>query len=46
MGSISELETQLLIAVDLDYLGADDPVFEQLEQVSRLLTGRHKSVRP
>src|SRR5579872_633619 len=41
MGSISELETQLLIAVDLGYLGADDPVFEQLEQVSRLLTGLH-----
>jgi four helix bundle protein len=45
IGSISELETQFLIAVDLGYLEANDPVFEQLEQVSRLVTGLHKSVR-
>ena len=32
MGSISELETQLLIAVDLGYLPKDAPVFALLEQ--------------
>ena len=45
MGSISELETQLLIAADLGYLNKDSLIFENLERVSKLLTGLHKSVR-
>ena len=45
MGSISELETQLLIACDLGYLDDDSPIFEKLEKTSRLLSGLHKSVR-
>ena len=45
MGSISELETQLLIAVDLGYLDKDSPIFEMLERVSKLVTGLNKSVR-
>ena len=45
MGSISELETQLLIAVDLGYLDKASPVFEILEQVSKLVSGLHNSVR-
>ena len=45
MGSISELETQLLIAVDLGYLDKDSPIFEMLERVSKLVSGLHKSIR-
>ena len=45
MGSISELETQLLIALDLGYLDRDSPIFEKLEKTSRLLSGLNRSVR-
>ena len=45
-GSLSELETQLLIAGDLGYIKPDDPIFEVVDLVSRLITGLHKSVRP
>ena len=44
-GSLSELETQLLIAVDLGYLKEDNPVFAVVDRVSRLLIGLHKSIR-
>lgn len=44
-GSLSELETQLLIATDLDYIKNNDPVFELVDVVSRLITGLHKSIR-
>ena len=44
-GSLSELETQLLIATDLDYIRSNDPVFGQVDLVSRLVTGLHKTVR-
>jgi four helix bundle protein len=46
IGSISEIETQLLIAVDLVYLAGNAPVFSLLEQVSKLSNGLWKSVRP
>ena len=42
MGSISELETQLLIAVDLGYLDKDSPIFGKLEQASKLVSGLQK----
>ena len=45
IGSISEIETQLLIAVDLGYLSEDATVFALLEQVSKLVNGLWKSVR-
>jgi four helix bundle protein len=45
IGSISEIETQLLIAADLGYLAKDDSVFSVLEQVSKLVSGLWKSVR-
>ncbi len=45
MGSISELETQLLIAVDLGYLDGEAPIFTLLKRVSKLVSGLHKSVR-
>ena len=44
-GSLSELETQLLIAVELDYLDRAHAVFSSVDRVSRLLTGLHKSVK-
>jgi four helix bundle protein len=44
-GSLSELETQLLIATDLGYIKADDPVFVLVDLVSRLITGLRKSIR-
>lgn len=44
-GSLSELETQLLISSDLGYIRSDDLIFELVDQVSRLITGLHKSVR-
>lgn len=45
-GSLSELETQLLIAADLGYLPAEHRCFPLLAKVSRLVTGLHKSVSP
>ena len=44
-GSLSELETQLLIATGLGYINKNDPVFELVDLVSRLITGLHKSIR-
>ena len=44
-GSVSELETQLLIAVELGYLNRDHAVFPSVDRTSRLLTGLHKSVK-
>ena len=44
-GSLSELETQLLIATDLGYIKNNDPVFELVDLVSRLITGLHKTAR-
>jgi four helix bundle protein len=44
-GSLSELETQLLIAVELGYLERNHPVFLSVDRVSRLVTGLHKSVK-
>ena len=43
-GSLSELETQLLIAVDLGFFERDNKVFDKMERVSRLITGLHKKL--
>jgi four helix bundle protein len=43
-GSLSELETQLLIAVELGYLARNHDVFPLLEEVSRLLAGLHRNL--
>lgn len=43
-GSLSELETQLPISVDLGYIERQHPVFPMVDRVSRLLTGLHKKV--
>jgi four helix bundle protein len=41
-GSLSELETQLLLAADLGYIPRDHEVFTSAQHVARLLTGLHK----
>lgn len=43
-GSLSELETQLLISADLGYLDPKDVIFDKVEEVSRLISGLHKSL--
>ena len=43
-GSLSELETQLIIAAELGYLEPTHEVFTVLEQVSRLMTGLHRKL--
>ena len=45
-GSLSELDTQCLIAVDLGYLPQGHAAFASLDRVSKLLTGlyRHLTV--
>jgi len=44
-GSLSELETQLLIATDLGYIKESDPIFSMVDSASRLLTGLHQALR-
>ena len=44
-GSLSELETQLLISAELGYLGREDAIFGKSEEVSRLIAGLQKSLR-
>ncbi len=43
-GSLSELETQLMISADLGYLPRDHDIFAQLERVAQLLGGLHRKV--
>ena len=43
-GSLSELETQLLISADLGFLEKNHEIFQQAEKVSRLLAGLHRSL--
>jgi four helix bundle protein len=44
-GSLSELETQMLIAVDLGYMDKDCHVKNKIEQLFGLLGGLMKSIR-
>ena len=44
-GSLSELETQLLIATELGYFQREHEVFERLEEVSRLISGLQNSIQ-
>ena len=44
-GSLSELETQLLVAVNLGYANSNHPVFDDLEEVFGLLGGLINSIR-
>jgi four helix bundle protein len=44
-GSLAELETQLIIAENLGYLTESGPLFEQLVEVGRMLSGLLASLR-
>ena len=39
IGSVGEIETQLLIAVRLEYMNQDDTIFESAIEVRKLLLG-------
>src|SRR5687767_3361020 len=41
-GSLSELETQLLISADLGFMARNHEVFQLADYVARLLTGLHR----
>ena len=43
-GSLSELETQLLISVDLGYLNPKEEAFDLVEKVTKLVSGLHRKV--
>ena len=43
-GSLSELETQLVIASDLGYMSLENPIFDTVDRVSKLVTGLHKVI--
>lgn len=43
-GSLSELETQLLISADLGYLNRKHEIFQLTDRVSSLLSGLHRSL--
>jgi len=43
-GSLSELETQLLIAGDLGYISIEHPIYQTVDRVSKLITGPHKRI--
>ncbi len=44
-GSLAELDTQLIIAEQLGYLTTPCPLFEQLAEVGRMLSGLLSSLR-
>jgi four helix bundle protein len=43
-GSLSELETQLIIASELGYFSPQHELFAQLDRLGQLLTGLHRSI--
>jgi|SRR5690625_145409 len=45
LGSLAELETQLLIAIDLNYLKEDKEFFKKLKRIRMMLLGLIKSIK-
>ena len=43
-GSLSELETQTLIAAELGYISSEHEIFSSLDRAGRLLSGLHNHV--
>ena len=43
-GSLSELETQTIIAAELGYVSRQDELFARLDRLGHLLTGLHRSI--
>ena len=44
-GSLSELETQMIIASELGYLSREHEIFAHLDRVGKLLSGLYRSVK-
>ncbi|MBU0639947.1 MAG: four helix bundle protein [Planctomycetes bacterium] len=44
-GSLAELETQLIIATELEFLACSDETMEALQEISRMLQGLITSLR-
>jgi four helix bundle protein len=47
LGSLAELETQMVISENLGYTSRDEtqPIFESAEQIGKMLRGLHKSIK-
>ncbi|HLS11879.1 MAG TPA: four helix bundle protein [Flavobacteriaceae bacterium] len=45
LGSLAELETQLFLAIDLNYLKKDEKLFKKLERIRRMLLGLIRSIK-
>ena len=45
LGSLAELETQLLLAIDLNYLKEDKKLFKKLERIRMMLLGLIRSIK-
>ncbi len=45
LGSLAELETQLLLAIDLNYLKEDENLFKKLERIRMMLLGLIRSIK-
>lgn len=45
MGSLSELETQMIIASELGYLSQEHEIFAHMEHVGKLFSGLYRSVK-
>jgi four helix bundle protein len=43
-GSLAELETQILIALDLKYASDADEIFKMIDEVSRMVNGLQKAL--
>lgn len=43
-GSLAEMETQMQLAVMLDFIKQDHPAFELADRAGRLITGLHKKL--
>ncbi|MBU0580394.1 MAG: four helix bundle protein [Candidatus Margulisbacteria bacterium] len=46
LGSLSELETQLIISKNLEYLKKEDTIFEQVVTIRQMLLGLIKYLNP
>src|SRR5690554_2163493 len=45
LGSLAELETQLFLAIDLNYLKEDKKIFKKLERIRMMLLGLIRSIK-
>ena len=45
LGSLAELETQLFLVIDLNYLKEDKKIFKKLERIRMMLLGLIRSIK-